>query len=644
MTAPAQNILNILSRWLTRPPLWFVVLAALLFSAAIQFQEPNIVGVDGYYHIRASQQVLDSGFPDTFPAVRFGLWAKGYSDKDAGFHLLLALFTLLGPILGAKVLVTLINTAIIVLAFLILRGLGTPFALLFAFALPTFSAHLLFRLQMPRAHILAVTLFIAFVWALLRERRLWVFLLCAAFTLSYTAFHFFIALSLITCLVLSLRRRKLLPALFIISLAGVALGLLLHPHFPDKLSFWYVQNIKVVLAGWSKVAGIKPGPEMFPGTTSQWLHGAPVYLLSCWIAVAYVAVKRIRVDDQLAMLFIIATLTGLMSMKSMRFVEYAIPAGALLLGKVAALAWEEVQAQRSRHKFLALAGVLCAASVAHALYRASNQFERTPIYSDRFIASYTASVQPGDTVFTCDWESVPQLYYARVDARYIAMLDPMFLLAADPGRYQLWQAMIKGLLPDPAPLITDIFKARWAVCPAKHVLSRQLLRRTGIKPVFSDGAQMFFQVGTLADPPATRWEVAGPIPSKRFFKGLLQRPPQFKPTPMPHFARGSALAAAFLIWPPRLRSPACFLARTTFRSPGGKGVLKIGAPGRLLQVIVGGRQLRPPLVAAPYAADAHQWEVDLPKGSLPVQLTLCIDPAETPPPYGLSGIGWTPLQ
>ncbi|MBM4373106.1 MAG: hypothetical protein FJ098_15735, partial [Deltaproteobacteria bacterium] len=63
------------------PPAWAVGLAALLLAAVLQGQAPRLVDVDGYYHARFAQELPDTGFRG-FSAVRYGLWAEGFSDKE----------------------------------------------------------------------------------------------------------------------------------------------------------------------------------------------------------------------------------------------------------------------------------------------------------------------------------------------------------------------------------------------------------------------------------------------------------------------------------------------------------------------------------------------------------------------------------
>ncbi|MBM4371883.1 MAG: hypothetical protein FJ098_09525 [Deltaproteobacteria bacterium] len=136
-----------------------------------------------------------------------------------------------------------------------------------------------------------------------------------------------------------------------------------------------------------------------------------------------------------------------------------------------------------------------------------------------------------------------------------------------------------------------------------------------------------------AGEPGTPWEVAGPVHPAALEAQAAE--PAFVPAPRPGWARELVLDPVFLTWPPVLEGPACFLARTRLQSPGAGAVLRLRTPVRPLFITLGNLRLTPAAGAWDDTAREGSWEGPAPEGLPPLVLGLCVDPDETPPPYGL---------
>ena len=83
-----------------------ILLAFLLFLALIslmQFRVSEIIGFDGWLHIKAADIIKEKGFIKEFPYTTESILSENYADLQLLFRLLLIPFTFLGLIPGAKI-------------------------------------------------------------------------------------------------------------------------------------------------------------------------------------------------------------------------------------------------------------------------------------------------------------------------------------------------------------------------------------------------------------------------------------------------------------------------------------------------------------------------------------------------------------
>ena len=82
-------------------PLLFVLFIALMYL--IQFSTKNLVGTDGYYHIKFSSLMRTEGLKPGFPWLPLTILNPGeFADHHFLFHVLLIPFTFGDLVFGAK--------------------------------------------------------------------------------------------------------------------------------------------------------------------------------------------------------------------------------------------------------------------------------------------------------------------------------------------------------------------------------------------------------------------------------------------------------------------------------------------------------------------------------------------------------------
>src|SRR6185295_852071 len=80
-------------------------------------------------------------------------------------------------------------------------------------------------------------------------------LIACLYTLGYTAFHAFLGLCVLFFLHVLWVERRAEWRLVVYPMLGIALGLLVHPHFPANVRVWIVQNFDFFARNETRDAG-----------------------------------------------------------------------------------------------------------------------------------------------------------------------------------------------------------------------------------------------------------------------------------------------------------------------------------------------------------------------------------------------------
>ena len=87
--------------------LWVFAGFTAIFGA-FHATSPNLLGVDGYFHIKFSRTVWENGLPDVLPFLSQTIFADRFVDDHLLFHLIQIPFTSFGLIPGAKIYASLV--------------------------------------------------------------------------------------------------------------------------------------------------------------------------------------------------------------------------------------------------------------------------------------------------------------------------------------------------------------------------------------------------------------------------------------------------------------------------------------------------------------------------------------------------------
>jgi len=151
-----------------------LILIASVYSA-IQSATPNIIGIDGYYHVKVAALMWQQGWrllaPLDFPWLQLTILGPGlYSDHHFLFHALQAPFTMGDLRVGAKMASVLFATLGLYTSYHFLARHGVRYPVLWIAVLIACAPTFLWRHSMARPQALFLVLLIGAIWAVFAGR------------------------------------------------------------------------------------------------------------------------------------------------------------------------------------------------------------------------------------------------------------------------------------------------------------------------------------------------------------------------------------------------------------------------------------------------------------------------------------------
>ena len=407
---------------------------------------PSIPDFDSYYHLAVARLYRAEGIVRGLPWARLSLLGERLGDKELLFHLALPPFA--SP-LGGRVAIGLIDGAILgLVAWLGVRRAGRAAGLVPAWMLLSAVS---FRTRMVRLRPELFSLFflIAFTYAFARRRPVVAAALAALFALSHTAFHLIVVLAGLYFVVGGVFEKRWEVRLLIATVAGVAVGVLVHPRFPDNLATFWVQNVLF----FAHKKGLDVGQE-FHATNPLlfvWHHlGWCVGLVVLWRARAAEAGPRSRE----ALIFGAAAAFFVLPFVFMtRMATYFIPLATLALvfriGDAGGLTTRVRLFRRDRAPLAALLAACVGLSLPSTLKHGLElrQVDGGVTTSEDDLRELGAAVPEGAHV-AATWGAAEAYVFFAPQGRYLNLLDPVFMALPYPREYAAQRAIFEGSEPD----------------------------------------------------------------------------------------------------------------------------------------------------------------------------------------------------
>ncbi|MCI0479223.1 hypothetical protein L0Y59_01635 [Candidatus Uhrbacteria bacterium] len=442
------------------------------------FQDP-----DAFYHAHAALLLWRDGPLLAFPWLDLTTLGASYADHHVLFHAVQAPFVAwLGWATGSRVSSVLLAAGCMATLYACLRWLGLRYAPAWT-ALTALSQPLATRLMLGKASPLAIALFVLGMAAAWRRAPAVAFAAGVLFALAHGGSIFLLgSVVLLACGEVVYRHVvedapwriafRAAPWRETLAVAGgIAFGTAAHPNFPENLAFLWVQVVTIGLG--TPLDRVVMGNEWLPsgpgavfGSFAPWFLALLLGLAGLLFAPRDFMKKNLpigkkvvtgdgkgegdgeRVGDgrrdamaaAVAFALPVAVLLAL-TFKSRRIAEYLVPALALWIPwlwqmtdvRMFAVALGQGYSFRMRRVVYAVLALALVATVARGTYGAYDALHtggyRDDIWQEE-MAAVSALADPGDRVFHSDWDEFPVLWNLDDRLRYVAGLDPTFLLVA----------------------------------------------------------------------------------------------------------------------------------------------------------------------------------------------------------------------
>ncbi len=471
-----------------------------LGMALIQFATPDMPDNDGFYHIKLAWLMRTEGLKPDFPYLPLSILnEREFYDHHFLFHVALIPFTFGDLRTGAKwAAVTFASLAFLAVWYLFHRQ-RVPFAWLWALGLLGISDAFLFRMSITRAQSLSLgMLALAYAW-LLEGKYKHLAVLGFIYVWMYDAFPLMIALAVLHFLAVALTERRFEFRPLLYTSAGILLGMLINPYFPDNLIFSYHHMLPKL----ADATSVRVGNEWYPYDTKQLLDNSLPALVAFAGGVLALGLSGRKMDVRTALALFVSLLFGLMLFQARRFVEY-FPPFALIF---AALAWTPMFESKpasepstgpwQRYLPVTVLALVVALGMARSISPARAAVDRSKPYGLYATASLwlEKNTPAGSRVFQTDWDDFPRLFYYNTHNTYLIGLDPTYLQLYDADLYDLWVDISQGDVEDPSRIIATTFGSRYIHTDLNHGDFLQVAAEDpGLKEVYRDDQAVIFEV------------------------------------------------------------------------------------------------------------------------------------------------------
>lgn len=499
--------------WLTLMVFIFIAVALIIIESRPGFPDP-----DSFYHAKMATVIRDQGLIKTFPWFQLTDLKNTYVNPHLLYHILLIPFvSLFDPLIGMKISAVIFGLLAFLAIYLSLRAFKTPCPYLFLL-FSALSFGLLHRVSLPRAPALSIALLLFITWAILKKRTWIIFFASIVFVWFYHGWPIvFLSLGATTVgnmISFQLNEQKnFFKDLFkgfwqekknwLATCGGVIFGLVANPYFPQNIEFGVLDILKIGVINYQSVISV--GQEWSPKTPTEFLASSVLIFCAFLFSVAFfvpgllVSKKRPTQNEMTTALTLVFLAGGysILTLKSSRFIEYAVPfltlaSGFLFVYGLPFLKKEIWPIFQNTTKIfflklifvsfaLSLIGIIAFKNVT-AIAKANDS--QTTDRLKPAVQWIKENVPEKETIFHNAWDHSLILWYLDDSHYYLVGLDPTFMYDYDPAAYKLWFDLTNGENTDVKKII-DVFNAKTIFIDTKHGSSSGLIDNLETSDLFA---------------------------------------------------------------------------------------------------------------------------------------------------------------
>jgi hypothetical protein len=434
-----------------------IFFAASAVFALLHFRAPDLMEFDSYFHAKMGEIVMEKGLIHEFPWMYFTFQKDHYANPYLLFHAYLGLWIKIlpaSPFAAVKLAMIVLLGLVAVTYFKVVEALHSRWVWLSFALLPAMVADRVYhRLIFVRPHVLSILILLAGLWAILK-RKWWILgAVSFIYAYSYSAPFLLPVIAFIASVVFSGKEKRLTWEPFVFSLGGMVAGLVLNPYFPHDINYLYAVTFRMAL----RQLSITPG-ELLPLLSWQvfTINGVSFLLVFLSLLAGFISERKYSANS--LFLFATSALFFVLLMRSYRFIEYWPFMASLSVSTIFRETFEnsplagrilkKATAAACGAVFLLIGAIQVKSAYGHAT-------SLVPYLSLKEVVDVLdKEANPGDIVYTEDWELTMPMFYISDKVNYLLMSDPEMMRMAHPGLYDLWYCINTGKVSDYAlPLI-----------------------------------------------------------------------------------------------------------------------------------------------------------------------------------------------
>ena len=412
----------------------------LVILAIMQFTVQQIIGFDGYLHIKSADIIKQEGFIQEFPWAENTILASEYADIQILFRVLLIPFTFFGLELGAKIAAVFFGAICFTVFYWFLIENKIKFAFFWSLLYLFTAESLMYRFLLTREMPLAIALLILTIYFLEKKKYFFLGLSSFAFVLFYSGFvfqFFIIFLYLILTLFFS---KKFDHKILLYSFIGFFLGLVVHPNFPNNVFMLHTQIFKVNLIANLHNAEWKAWP-FFEFVKNN------ILVLFYFVASFFVLTKNKKLSKNKLFYVLLALFFLVFTLKSRRMQEYLIPFSILMLVFI----WKGIIKNLDKNKLYNF--VKKGAVVFIILLMVFNFYLlRKDVANNNFLYHYDncaewmkENISSGSLIFINAY-AFPYLFFKNSNLRYTHGMDLTYSYLYNAEEFERYMGILRGTM------------------------------------------------------------------------------------------------------------------------------------------------------------------------------------------------------
>jgi hypothetical protein len=496
-------------KWLRFPAAFFLGSAWFsLFQIWGSFPDP-----DAFYHAKIASLMLEQGLLLSFPWLDLTVLHPGFNDQHLLFHYFLMPFVeQFGVLPGGQIAAVAAGGLFAVIVLFAIERLSIRHAWFWTMVIAALPP-MMTRLSLGKASPFAIGLFLLGIATWKRSIPGWAFLIGVIYALTHGGWPLLVGAQVVLSLGSLLYARlvdeaRIFPDIRIAAatLCGGLLGTFIHPNFPETLPYLWVQIFQIGVA--TPIGRVIMGTEWYPYAPMELLmHLSLLVLIGCLAVLGFIRARRQQLDAIHASFTIgcglLVAIFLALTFKSARFVEYLAPISVLWLASL----FQQIDVHKLiaslkqsfrylPHVFLVMMlfivgkGAIATRAQLESSAKPFTRFERS-------MEVVSQELQPGERLFHSDWGQFPLLWNQSDALRYVAGLDPVFLLQASSTLSDAYTDLTLGKNTTTAfEVISGLFDSRMVLVERKpgQKLEEILRNDARFQQVYADEEAAIFRL------------------------------------------------------------------------------------------------------------------------------------------------------